>query len=129
MKRLVSEVTGGYASVNVFTARLAGLVTDIGAARRRLIISREVFLTTVVSSASDTATPNYADRTTAACRRSYCQRLQIEGCRVVSATDPLRKYYRFPRPEPLLFLPSSSSVVLTRLSGARSRPTTSQKIW
>jgi hypothetical protein len=30
---------------------------------------------------------------------------------------------------PLLFLPSSSSIVLTRLSGPRSRPTTSQKIW
>jgi hypothetical protein len=29
----------------------------------------------------------------------------------------------------LLFLPSSSSIVLTRLSGLRSRPTTSQKIW
>jgi hypothetical protein len=26
-------------------------------------------------------------------------------------------------------LPSGSSVVLTRLSGLRSRPTTSQKIW
>jgi hypothetical protein len=36
---------------------------------------------------------------------------------------------RFSRPEPLLFLPSSSSVVLTRLSGPRSRPTTSKKIW
>jgi hypothetical protein len=32
------------------------------------------------------------------------------------------------RPKPLLFLPSSSSIVLTRLSGPRSRPTTSQKI-
>jgi hypothetical protein len=30
---------------------------------------------------------------------------------------------------PLLFLSRSSSVVLTRLSGPRSRPTTSQKIW
>jgi hypothetical protein len=40
-----------------------------------------------------------------------------------------RPYSRFSRPEPLLFLPSSSSVVLTRLSGPRSRPTTSQKIW
>jgi hypothetical protein len=29
---------------------------------------------------------------------------------------------------PLPFLPSSSSVVM-RLSGPRSRPTTSQKIW
>jgi hypothetical protein len=33
-------------------------------------------------------------------------------------------YSRFSRPEPLLFLPSSSSIVLTRLSGPRSRPTT-----
>jgi hypothetical protein len=36
----------------------------------------------------------------------------------------LRPYSRRSRPEPLLFLPSSSSVVLTRLSGHRSRPTT-----
>jgi hypothetical protein len=40
-----------------------------------------------------------------------------------------RLYSRVSRPEPLLFLSSSSSVVLTRLSGPRSRPTTSQKIW
>jgi hypothetical protein len=33
------------------------------------------------------------------------------------------------RPELLLFLSSSSSVVLMRLSGLRSRRTTSQKIW
>jgi hypothetical protein len=39
-----------------------------------------------------------------------------------------RPYSRFSRPEPLLFLPNSYSVVLTRLSGPRSRPTTSQKI-
>jgi hypothetical protein len=31
---------------------------------------------------------SYTDRPTAACRPSYCQLLQIEGCRVVSATDP-----------------------------------------
>jgi hypothetical protein len=53
--------------------------------------------------------------------------LRIEGCRVVSAADTLRLYSRFPRPEQLLFLPSSSSIVLTRLSGPRSRRTTSQK--
>jgi hypothetical protein len=41
----------------------------------------------------------------------------------------LQPYSRLSRPEPLLFLPSSSSVVLTRLSGPHSRPTTSQKIW
>jgi hypothetical protein len=38
--------------------------------------------------------------------------------------ESLRRYSRISRPEPLLFLPSSSSVVLTRLSGPRSRPTT-----
>jgi hypothetical protein len=37
--------------------------------------------------------------------------------------------YRFSRPEPLLFISSSASVVLMRLSGPRYRPTTSQKIW
>jgi hypothetical protein len=41
----------------------------------------------------------------------------------------LRPYSRLSRPESLLFLWSSSSIVLTRLSGPRSRPTTSQKIW
>jgi hypothetical protein len=51
------------------------------------------------------------------------------GCCVVSATDSPGRYSRFSRPEPLLFIPVSSSVVLTRLSGPRSRPTASQKIW
>jgi hypothetical protein len=66
---------------------------------------------------------NYTDRTTAACQRSYCQHLRIERA------GSLRPYSRISRPEPLLFLPSSSSFVLTRLSGSRSTPTTSQKIW
>jgi hypothetical protein len=41
----------------------------------------------------------------------------------------LRPYSRLPRPEPLLFLKSIPSIVLTRLSGPRSRPTNSQKTW
>jgi hypothetical protein len=40
----------------------------------------------------------------------------------------LRPQSRFARQEPLLFLPSSSSIVLARLNGPRSRPST-QKIW
>jgi hypothetical protein len=47
--------------------------------------------------------------------------------RIVSATDPPRPHSRFYRPEPLLFLTSSSTVVIARLSEPRSRPTTSQK--
>jgi hypothetical protein len=38
-------------------------------------------------------------------------------------------YSWFSRPEPLLFLPSSSSIALTRLSGPHFIRTTSQKIW
>jgi hypothetical protein len=41
----------------------------------------------------------------------------------------LLSYSRLSRPEPLLSLSSSSSVVLTRLSGPRARPTTSEKLW
>jgi hypothetical protein len=66
---------------------------------------------------------------------TYHFHLQVRTIRKVDlklvscVTDPLRPYSRISRPEPLLFLPSSSSVVLTRLGGPRSRPTTSQKIW
>jgi hypothetical protein len=41
----------------------------------------------------------------------------------------LRPYLPLSRSEPLLFLQSSSSIALTRLSAPRSRLTTSQKIW
>ena len=47
---------------------------------------------------------------------------------MVSATDPHGRLM-FSRPEPLLFYSSSSSIDLTRLSGPRSSPTTTQKIW
>jgi hypothetical protein len=54
--------------------------------------------------------------------------LPIGACRVVSAADPYGRNIGFSRPQPLTFLSSSSSIVLTRLSGPRSRPTTSHKI-
>jgi hypothetical protein len=41
---------------------------------------------------------------------------------VVSATDPHGRNLGFLDPEPLLFLSSSSSIILTRLSGPRSSP-------
>jgi hypothetical protein len=43
---------------------------------------------------------------------------------MVSVTDPYGRILGFSRQEPLLFYHSSSSVVLTRLSGPRSGPTT-----
>ena len=55
--------------------------------------------------------------------------LRIDGCHVASATYPHGRLSLFSGPEPLLFYSSSSSIDLTRLSGPRSRPTTTQKIW
>jgi hypothetical protein len=48
------------------------------------------------------------------------------GCHVVSVTDPYCRILGFLE-KTATFLSSSSSVVLTRLSGARSRPTTLKK--
>jgi hypothetical protein len=74
---------------------------------------------------------NYTNRATAACRRSKCQYLRIEGAKWSSGRldGSLWPYSRLSRPETLFFLPSSSSIVLTRLSGNLSIPTTSEKIW
>jgi hypothetical protein len=55
--------------------------------------------------------------------------LRIEVCRVVSVTDPYDRILGFLDQRRYFFLPSSISIVLTRLSGLRSRPTTSLKIW
>jgi hypothetical protein len=49
----------------------------------------------------------------------FCGQMAPRGQR----DESLRPYSRLSRPEPLLFLPSSSSVVLTRLSGPHCRPT------
>jgi hypothetical protein len=46
---------------------------------------------------------------------------------VVTVTGPYGRILGFIDRSPLLFLSSSSPVVLTRLSGLRSRPTTSEK--
>jgi hypothetical protein len=56
---------------------------------------------------------------------NVCGKRESRGDRGRSA----RLYSRIYRQELLLFLPSSMSIVLTELSGLRSRPITSQKIW
>jgi hypothetical protein len=60
---------------------------------------------------------NYTDRATAACRRSDCQLLRIEGATWSAVFSVFQT-------GAATFLSSSSSVVLTRLSGLRSRHTT-----
>jgi hypothetical protein len=59
---------------------------------------------------------NYTIWATATCRRSWYLLLRMEGF-MWSAWRIPWPYYRFSRPKPLLFLPSSSTIVLTRLSG------------
>jgi hypothetical protein len=53
----------------------------------------------------------------------------VEGVAWSAQRIPTAVNLDFSTPEPLLFHSSSSSIVLTRLSGPRSRPPTSQKIW
>jgi hypothetical protein len=72
---------------------------------------------------------NYTGRATAACRRSCCQLLRIEGVAWSAQRIPTAVNLGLLDPEPLLFHSSNSSVTLTRLGGPRSRTTTSQKIW
>jgi hypothetical protein len=42
--------------------------------------------------------------------------LQVEGCRVISATDPHCRHSRFSRPESLLYQSNTSSIILKWLS-------------
>jgi hypothetical protein len=72
---------------------------------------------------------NYTDQATAACRRNCWQLLRIEGVAWSTQRIPTAVISFFYTPELILFHSTSSSVILTRLSGPRSRPTTSQKIW
>jgi hypothetical protein len=55
--------------------------------------------------------------------------LRIEGVAWSAQRIPTTVNLGFPDPELLLSYSSSSSVILTRLSGPRSRPTASQNIW
>jgi hypothetical protein len=59
---------------------------------------------------------HYSDRATATCRRSQCQLLRIEGVALSEQRIP-RPLIRFSWPEPLHFHCTSSSIILTRLSG------------
>jgi hypothetical protein len=63
---------------------------------------------------------NYTDRASSACRRSKCQLFCIEGVAWSAQRIPI-SVFPFSTPEPLLFLSSSSLVVLTRLSGPCSK--------
>jgi hypothetical protein len=67
---------------------------------------------------------NYIDWATAACRRSDCQLLRIEGA-TWSAWRILTAVFSVFYTGAAAFLSSSSSVVLTTLSEPRSRPTSS----
>jgi hypothetical protein len=58
-----------------------------------------------------------------------CWLLWVEDVAWSAQRIPTAINLGFSRLEPLLFLSSCSSVILTRPKGPRSRPTTSQRIW
>jgi hypothetical protein len=72
---------------------------------------------------------NFTDWSTATCLRNSVPNLRIEGCRVVSTADALRSLISVFQTGAATFLSSSSSLILTRLSGLSSRPTATQDIW
>jgi hypothetical protein len=56
-------------------------------------------------------------------------KFEDKGCHLVSVQYPYGSILGFLDRSPYFFLKCSSSIVFTRLSGPRSRPTTSHKIW
>jgi hypothetical protein len=70
---------------------------------------------------------NYIDRVTRLMAK-LVPTFADRGCCVVSTTDPHGHILCFLDRSCYFFPPSSPSVVLTRLSGPRSRPTTYQKV-
>jgi hypothetical protein len=69
---------------------------------------------------------NCTYRATAACQRSKCELLRI-GVALSEQRIPTAVNLNFLDPESLLYHSSSSVVILTRIRGHRSGPTTSQK--
>jgi hypothetical protein len=69
---------------------------------------------------------NYIDRAAAACLRSYCQLLRVEGVAWTAQRIPTAVFSVFCTGAATISS-RSSSIVLARLSGPRSRPTTTQK--
>jgi hypothetical protein len=67
---------------------------------------------------------NHTDRAIATCRY-----YQIESVAWSAQRIPTAVSLGFLDPELLLFHSSNCSIILTRLTGPRSRPTSSQKIW
>jgi hypothetical protein len=72
---------------------------------------------------------NYTDRATAACWRNWCRLLRLQGVAWSAQRIPTAVNPGFLDRGPLFFHSSSSSIIFTRLSRPRSRPTTYQKIW
>jgi hypothetical protein len=70
---------------------------------------------------------NYTDRATALVDTKLVPTFTDRGVSRGQHGGSLLPYYLFSGPEPQLFVPNSSLIVLTRLSGPRSRPTTQKK--
>jgi hypothetical protein len=71
----------------------------------------------------------YTDRVAASCWRSWCQLLRIEGVAWSVQRIPAAVNLSFQDRSRYFFIQVAPQLFLTRLSGPRSRPTTSQKIW
>jgi hypothetical protein len=91
---------------------------EIEMALQMILISQEVICTT---QKKQTPWPESANELYLLSDRRLSAKLgpifRIEGCRVVNVAAPPRPSFLFSKLDPLLFLSSSSPIVLTRLSG------------
>jgi hypothetical protein len=136
----VPEIQGPSCTANIRISNLTSIHTEqfgsIGNAsdfhsRLRLSLLLRSFLfprlqaTSSVASVRERTIPIERPQLVGEVSANFC------GCRVLRGQRDVspRPYSRFSTPEPRLFLSCSSSNVLTRLSGPRSRPTASLRTW
>jgi hypothetical protein len=82
---------GGHSGVETMVLKERSCSAEHRHSRSRLIHSMEKKLaihSVIITLRGLSSRANYTDRATSACRRSWCQLLRIQECRVVSAADP-----------------------------------------
>jgi hypothetical protein len=91
-------------------------------------LANHIKTTTTTNFMTSRPQANYTNRGIAVCPRIYYQLLCLEGFRVVRAKSSHWRLSLVSRPKPLFSHSNSCTILLTKLSGPRSRTTTSLKI-
>jgi hypothetical protein len=110
-----------YEQRNKYSSR--NVDSTISTAAQVRSLCRLAVLSAITKLRSFSPQAKYTDRATATCRAKLVRTFADRACCVVRATDPTAVNLDFLDSKPLVFISSSSSIILKRLSGPRSRPT------